>query len=209
MSFNTEMVRALLTGQKTVTRRKMRPPPSDRPMYCYAASHNRDIGRWHDKFSQRWTPPCHTGDILWVQETWSPYDSNHVIDGIKYAYRADATAESERIRKAYGYKWRSSVQMPRDAARIFLRVISVRVERLRDITPEQARAEGCDGRCDCPSSGADGNLSCVTRDFSVEKFIAVWDSTLKPADRPVYGWNANPWVWVIEFERINNENRVN
>ncbi|MCI7108053.1 MAG: hypothetical protein MR945_09250 [Agathobacter sp.] len=102
-------------------------------------------------------------------------------------------------------RWHPSIHMPKEAARIWLKVKDVRVEWLQAITKEQARAEGCDGRCECPSSGAEGSLSCVTRDFSIEKFETVWDSTIKKSDLDRYGWYANPWVWVIEFERCEKQ----
>ncbi len=81
-------------------------------------------------------------------------------------------------------KWHPSIHMPREAARIFLRVTDVRVERLQDMPPYDIAFEG----------------------FRKQKdFIALWDSTIKPADRVLYGWAANPWVWVIEFEKISRE----
>lgn len=81
-------------------------------------------------------------------------------------------------------KWRPSIHMPREAARIFLRVTDLRVERLQDCGNMQAKDEGC---------------TCSSQ------FARIWDSTIKPADRAVCGWEANPWVWVISFERISEE----
>ena len=81
-------------------------------------------------------------------------------------------------------KWRPSIHMPREAARIFLRVTDVRVERLQDCGNMQAKDEGCTGS---------------------SQFARLWDSTVKPADRATLGWEANPWVWVIEFERIGKD----
>lgn len=201
--FNTEMVRAILDERKTETRRVVKPQPqAERPVYCYAGSNDKNIGRWYDKSGRWWTPPCHAGDVLYVRETWR---STGAISQ-PYAYRASEDdlcliGESGDV-LALKYRWRPSIHMPKDAARLFLQVTGVRIERLQDIDVDGARAEGCDGRCECPSSGAPGSLSCVTRDFSVEKFETVWDSTIKPADIPLYGWAANPLVWVIEFERM-------
>ncbi len=101
-------------------------------------------------------------------------------------------------------KWHPSIHMPKEAVRLFLRVADVRVERLQDIDNAGARAEGCDGRCE---GAEDGALSDWQKqyDFSVEKFQSVWDSSIKKADLPIYGWAKNPWVWVIVFERIDKE----
>ena len=220
--FNTDMVQAILEGRKSVTRRIVKPQPKSHIAYACMGSR---CGKWgypgkdawkywdddsfrlpddisQDELKVKWTPPCHTDDILYVRETWCS-----AYDGERYFYLSDkhTDREEKQLLDYNDVKWRPSIHMPREAARIFLRVTAVRVERLQDITHEQARAEGCDGRCNCPSSGAPGSLSCVTMDFSVEKFETVWDSTIKPADLPIYGWEANPWVWVIEFERISKE----
>lgn len=86
--------------------------------------------------------------------------------------------------------WRPSIHMPREAARIFLRVTDVRAERLQAISHEDAEQEGC--WC------GEGRLS-----MPISKFANLWNSTIKKTDLPLYGWDANPWVWVIEFERVD------
>ena len=86
-----------------------------------------------------------------------------------------------------GLKWRPSIHMPREAARIFLRVTGVRVERLQDVKYFDCLAEGI------PYRQMEADI--------VQDFAALWDRTIKPADLPTFGWAANPWVWVIEFER--------
>lgn len=173
-----------------------------------------------DELKRRWTPPCRTDDILYVRETWA----YGYVDTTDFECRCNqrffeelkaGTQKDSFLMPRYFYRtenldglnvrWHPSIHMPREAARLFLRVKTVKVERLQDITNEQARAEGCDGRCNCQRSGSSGGMSCVIRDFSVEKFETVWDGTIKPADLDKYGWNANPWVWVIEFERISKE----
>lgn len=185
--FNTDMVRAILEGRKTVTRRPIKPQPAGElrrmgedscyPGYFAAAGEDRV-----------YRPPYMVGDVLYVRETWS------ISDG-SYLYRAwpGEGMEPENqdwAMREMGLKWRPSIHMPREAARIFLRVTDVRVERLQDINldptgPEnQVIKEGLRYLCD---------------------FIAVWQNTLKRTDWPVYGWDANPWVWVIEFERITKE----
>lgn len=205
--FNTEMVRAILDGRKTQTRRVVKEFAGEE-ILSVSAPDGTEIGKygrdgWRGKLPDRHDgntycveakPPCKVGDILWVRETWNGDWCDH------YIYKADGgSAVSAGYDKEP--RWHPSIHMPRKAARIFLRVTDVRVERLQEITKEQARAEGCDGRCDCPSSGTDGSLCCVERDFSREKFESVWDSTVKPSDLHIYGWYANPFVWVIEFER--------
>lgn len=222
--FNTDMVQALLEGRKSVTRRIVKPQPwgtcpntgGDHELepdnFCGGVSTGFVCKRCghgvcppHMKYpvgEALFRPMCWPDDILYVRETWCS-----AYDGERYFYLSDkhTDREEKQLLDYNDVKWRPSIHMPREAARIFLRVRSVRVERLQDITPEQARAEGCDGRCNCPSSGSSGSMSYVIRDFSVEKFETVWDGTIKPADLDKYGWNANPWVWVIEFERISKE----
>lgn len=214
--FNTEMVCAISEGRKTVTRRplKLRYKDDEYGFNVITNAHTGEFvrvekmdedggGIFSDGTERYVSQPAYKGDILWVRETWRPTGT---ISN-PYAYRATErdlhligeTGEILRLK----YRWHPSIHMPKEAARIWLLVKNVRVERLQDIDCAGARAEGCDGRCECPSSGADGSLSCVTRDFSIERFETMWDSTIKPAQLPLYGWDANPWVWVIEFERCD------
>lgn len=94
-------------------------------------------------------------------------------------------------------KWRPSIHMPREAARIFLRVTDVRVERLQDISDKDLIREG-----EAPYIHVDGSFN---REATKTSYLGTWNSTIKPADRAHYGWDANPWVWVISFERISKE----
>lgn len=179
--FNTEMVRAILYGQKTVTRRVVKPQPDGRPVPMTKDS------CWPGYFAIQGTEkvvrlPHQPGDILWVRETWSRVETG------QYLYRAD----NENPLSFLG--WRPSIHMPKEAARIFLRVTSVRVERLQEITPQQIDAEGC---CEYAYNAKTGRLAPSGPSW----FKIMWDKTVKPADWSVYGWDANPWVWVIEFER--------
>ena len=189
--FNTEMVKSLLDGRKTVTRRDP---------FQMSEEYNRIKGLYRDgknrlcAIFQSTVPEDPTieevharyqpGDILWVRETWAKSMAG------TFMYRADDKAIMVE-------RWHPSIHMPREAARIFLRVTGVRVERLQDINGLHAKEEGCEGYVHinplygCPET--------------VHNFKTLWDSTLKPADRPVYGWYANPWVWVIDFERISKE----
>ena len=189
--FNTQMVKALLDGRKTVTRRVVKPQPSINASWldkCAGTYTFSDATFPHEPFSK--------GDILYVRETFCTYCADHIIDGVRYAYKADATPESERIRKEYCYKYRPSIHMPREAARIFLRVTDVRSERLQGITEEQAIAEGV-----IIGLGGEPFFSCR------DAFIDVWNRTLKKDSNCTF--MHNPWVWVIEFERISKEDAYN
>ena len=192
--FNTEMVRAILDGRKTVTRRAVKPQPKAAlfPMPdsmcwpgCFANAEEPMVYR----------PPYKSGDILYVRETWNGDWCDH------YIYKADGGSA-----KAAGYtaepKWRPSIHMPKEAARLFLQVTDVRVERLQDIDYEGCKAEGIWDDYKTTSQKYHDNLA--NRAYPVV-FAELWDSTIKPADLPLYGWEANPWVWVIEFVKINRE----
>lgn len=177
--FNADMVRSILENRKTVTRRVVKPQPKGQLVPTLSG------GCWPGYFEEIGTPrvqrpPYRPGEILYVRETFCEFIADHVIDGKKFAYKADATPTSEEARKELGYKWRPSVHMPREAARIFLRVTDLRVERMQDIDDDGVVAEGL-------------NIG--------DPFDELWNSTIKPADRALYGWESNPWVWVIEFER--------
>nr|DAR00571.1 MAG TPA: ASCH domain protein [Caudoviricetes sp.] len=190
--FNTEMVRAILEGRKSCTRRLVKPQPKSKLCYTFAGSDSNTWGYpnrtaheiWGEEFklpnditeeelSKRWNPPYHTDDILYVRETWKKAPNGY------YYYE-----DWQRNDIADVIKWKPSIHMPKEAARIWLKVTDVRVERLQDTTDDDAEAEGC---FDYTSTALG--------------FFDVWDSTIKKSNLNCYGWNANPWVWVIEFER--------
>lgn len=178
--FNTEMVRAILDGRKTCTRRLVKFLNKRNPNWSGYVKDGLILYNGNNQPCNK-SSPYKPDDILYVRETWCEYDADHVIDGQKYAYRADATLASEEARRELGYKWKPSIHMPKEAARIFLRVTDVRVERLQDCGNMQAKDEG---------------LNCCAQ------FIRVWNTTVKKSDLELYGWQANPWVWVIEFEKV-------
>lgn len=212
--FNTEMVTALLEGRKTVTRRLIKPQPNENAelRYVFAGGRKGDIGKWHDwqqgvTNAQKWNPPYHADDILYVRETFTKLyyvdpDGYTHFDQYTYYYATDGAPDitlvdddgfmldDQRIR------WRPSIHMPKEAARIFLRVTGVRVERLQDITADE-----------CPMEGVPlfSGLVGEREEHYKTAFAKLWDSTIKPADLATYGWDANPWVWVIKFERISKE----
>lgn len=175
--FNTDMVRAILAGQKTQTRRVIKPQPTN-PRW-------NNIGwlGWDDGHGYRMKPPCEDGDVLWVRETWCK-------DARRYLYRANY-GENEHFYQSgneIAMHWHPSIHMPKEAARIFLRVKEVRVDWLQAMDEETAIAEGF---ADSPA-GTDSPLT---------RFSEFWDKTIKREDLREFGWHANPWVWVIEFER--------
>ena len=186
--FNTEMVKAILEGRKTVTRRIIK---RDLLLCCdfdtdgtICGCRDKD-GDWYEieDFA-----PYQIDDIMYIRETWSK-------SSFGYIYRTDdlsmITNSDEEITEV---KWHPSIHMPKEAARIWLKVTNVRVERLQDITPKQAGEEGVTWETD--NSGL----------YRRMRFKQLWDSTIKKQDLDRYGWDANPYVWVIEFERIENEN---
>jgi hypothetical protein len=207
--FNTEMVRAILDGRKSCTRRVIKPQPQSRLCYTYAGSHNGCIGKWtypnrgahefwgeeyklpenikDEELSKQWNPPYQTDDILYVRETWGyPIFLN---SDKQYVFRADKIAESGF--KNDSHIWYPSTNMPKGAARIWLKVTDVRVERLQEITADSIRNEGL-------SSLA---VHCGDIEIALKEWENFWNSTIKKSDLDRYGWGANPWVWVIEFER--------
>lgn len=210
--FNTDMVRALLEGRKTVTRRVIRPQPLSKLAYiCMGHKHGQwaypDKNAWKswddegfrlpdglssDEKDRHWTPPCHTGDILYVRETWARSMAG------TYLYKATDTP-------IICDRWHPSIHMPRDAARIFLRVTGVRVERLQDCGKGwciDIEKEGVVTPQDPILYINDDEFHNALRD----EFKKLWNSTFKPADLHLYDWDANPWVWVIEFERFKKPN---
>ena len=181
--FNTEMVKAILRWSKTQTRRLCKGQGECSPVQC----------GYH--------PPYNPGDILWVRET-------HFKDAGRYMYFANYAKDEKFYSDGQEVKirWVPSIHMPKEAARIFLRVKDVRVERLQDITLMDAMAEGCYGAI-CKHIDANPELGCTDcyntgwLERPDHEFAQLWDTTIKPADIPEHGWDANPWVWVIEFER--------
>ena len=184
--FNTDMVHAIVDGRKTVTRRIIKPQPVYFPndgFHWKGAAYGTDLPRTVKGAAHnfRCAAPYQRGDILYVRETWckSPFTDN-------YIYRADG--ERELFSQSYDseimddtvWTWKPSIHMPKEAARIFLKVKDVRVERLQDIDDDGVVAEGL-------KKG--------------DPFDELWDSTIKKADIDRYSWSANPWVWVIEFEQ--------
>lgn len=217
--FNTDMVRSILNFEKTVTRRICKdgndytvPDMSfyDADKRTYAI-HNYANKEHTEKLSlvERICPIC-PGDILYVRETWAFQcciecrnlleDESCMIEKVSTIHE-DKDADSEGC---YIYRadhpdpvriiWRPSIHMPKQAARIWLKVTDVRVERLQDITEEQAIKEGA---VEVKYDANTGKEMSAALDW----FPVIWNSTIKKSDVALYGWEANPWVFVIEFER--------
>lgn len=197
--FNTEMVRAILKEKKKCTRRIVKPPyfvdgdENDKRslITLRTATKNSSLYR---QIGQMPYPdaPYRINDILYVRETWC---KNPNYDEYYFRTRESGIAP-------YGLKWHPSIHMPKEAARIWLKVTDVRVERLQEITNDGCVAEGiypsnCRG-----CNAAFGCDTCIDEGYSeIDEFTEVWNSTIKKSDIDRYGWDASPWVWVIEFER--------
>ena len=192
--FNTDMVRAILNGRKTVTRRVVKFKPGQNPQWTGYIPDGQVLYGSNNIPSSK--SPYQPGDILYVRETWSKVKLASESDW-HYEYRASCENPAY-FSNGFMAEWRPSIHMPKEAARLFLRVTDVQVERLQDITSGQIDAEGCK---EWAYSAKTGELLPSGPSF----FRIKWDRTIKPADLPLYGWDANPWVWVIEFERISKE----
>jgi hypothetical protein len=205
--FNTEMVKAILEGRKTQTRRVVKPQPG----FTYCTKCKKEFTHCacyfdSDKKAERCTktgsadlnkcPYGKPGDRLWVRETWAltQYDFDHIPD--ERIYRADFGNEP------VDWNWKPSIFMPREVSRILLEITDIRVERVQQILNVDALAEGIQ------AFSKDGNLykygldewkwSDMPRDAR-DAFKRLWDSINKKRG---FGWEVNPWVWVVEFKRI-------
>ncbi|HBY5559298.1 hypothetical protein RZP29_23635 [Klebsiella quasipneumoniae subsp. similipneumoniae] len=209
MIFNGEMVRAILDGRKTQTRRIMKPQPKpskSRPGDFWFSSKklesmvhvsdlapgNSPIADYHLFIQEHCCPFGAVGDRIWVRETFSPVDDTQ-YGGEKWVdYRATPKFEASHPagwdcapNDAEALKWRPSIHMPRWASRILLEITNVRVERLKSISDGDAIREGC------------STTDMKSGDCVADVFARLWAS--------IYGdesWNSNPWVWVIEFKRV-------
>jgi hypothetical protein len=221
--FNTEMVRAILDGRKTCTRRICKDANEytvpDMEFYnadkrTYAVHNFADKEQMEQLSTAERTCPICPGDILYVRETWEHFDccccegdehgncyqepQQNVLNKSYGCYMYRATDE------IYGdARWHPSIHMPKEAARIWLKVTDVRVERLQEITEDGAKEEGINEEWAMswwsptyydPDSGGYPKYRDT---FAFE----VWNKTIKKSDIDRFGWGANPWVWVIEFER--------
>lgn len=231
--FNTEMVRAILDNRKTVTRRVVKLKYSNTHLEMFTNKYgtlliekqneepgvttirNPDGTTTHTLLAcVEKTPPYSPGDILYVRETFFEHKG-------RFYYKADGKHET-LAKLGITFKWHPSIHMPREAARIFLRVTDVRVERLRESffqcgpTIIHLQKEGVDIGEQCreciEAYGSpcciDSESECGMLDEVRSSFSDLWDSTIRPGIRALYGWGGNPWVLVTGFERCQKPEAV-
>lgn len=204
--FNTDMVRAILDGRKTVTRRVINRDivnkcdmEKDGTILCFEDEYGDHI---RPEKLCRYRPET----FMYVRE--SVFQGvGHYLDVSgetvnvlthDFEYYADGLHEKDHWKDKHERTWmhrRPSIHMPKEVARIFLKVTDVKVERLQDITIEQIHREGV--KVEYPH--------VLNGEEKIYAFSQLWNSTIKKADIDLYGWDANPYVWVIEFERIEVE----
>lgn len=212
--FNTEMVLAIMDGRKSCTRRLVKFLSGENPRWTGYIKDGLMLYNGKNEPCIR-KAPYQPGDILYVRETWERFEcwncegdergscpkepQKSVFDKTCGCYMYRATDE------IYGdARWRPSIHMPKEAARIWLKVTDVRVERLQEITPKGAESEGVGNLFyDDIGYGEKNYGTEVDPEYGIakEQFAWLWESTIKKSDIDRYGWDANPWVWVIEFER--------
>lgn len=194
--FNTEMVRAILDRRKDATRKIVKGFIPDDAVWGYTAFTPKGYiscrGTFADGYGEKFFKlPCEPGDILYVRETWKK-----ALNGYYYyeAWQRNDIADVT--------KWHPSIHMPKEAARIWLKVTDVRVERLQNITSDAIKNEGI----------ILNPKECVGKfDYTSELYFLfqrLWNNTIKKSDLDRYGWDANPYVWVIEFERCEKPEGV-
>lgn len=218
--FSTAMVQAILEGRKTQTRRIIRPQPDENGVEYFENAPSLD---WESVYKEQWKPWIwdtedgervgkfcpygQPGDVLWVRETISYFkQGGGTIQREKTKYKADERWNGNNL-----IKWTPSIHMPKAAARIWLEVVSVKVQRLQDITEQDAVAEGI-----VPLAMSSMQLAQTGQlyyDYTKPKqlfneglqpfwsFNSLWCSI-----NGGESWEANPWVWVVEFKRIENPN---
>lgn len=225
--FNTDMVKAIMDGRKTVTRRlfklKYRDDESGFQVVTTMSGKFVRVEKLSENGSaifpdgsERFVnPPFSAGDILYVRETWckGKVDYGEEPDGRCVPFISQCPGEDDfipkelAIREGIGIEdvvWKPSIFMPKEAARIFLRVKRVSVERLQKCGEGwciDIEKEGVKTPQDPILYVNDDRYHAALR----AEMKKLWDSTIKPSELDTYGWDANPWVWVIEFERISKE----
>lgn len=220
--FSAPMVRALLAGTKTQTRQVVRKQFADDASVAEVSATTPEgwqvcghSGLWWDDGGACVDdavrcPYGIPGDQLWVRETFAKIDGQ-TQPWIETDYRATYT-HGDRLGDTLGIKkrWTPAIHMPREASRISLEIISVRVERLQDISEADALAEGCAPGDEMENGLIDPGTGRVTAtytdkaDTAVESYCNLWERIheVRPGDHGDVGWDDNPWVWVVEFRRV-------
>lgn len=233
--FNTDMVRALSDRRKTVTRRAIKPQPiqwicyhgaTDKWFYCNGTEVGEECKppyRPGDILYVRETWMVESGRYYYRADFESDYLSpcETLSGGYPESCRSYPGCEG-CMKEPQRIIWRPSIHMPKEASRIFLRVTNVRVERLQDMTEDDVFTEGAEKLCECseehtiyyPEGGMDAcfNTNCCSAELcsafkSYQELFGerIWNRTIKPSELSRYGWDANPWVWVIEFEVVERD----
>ena len=191
--FSGEMARAILEGRKTQTRRAVKPQPGDHMRIPMLTQNGWQFmthpDQLRDTISSWRCPFGIPGDRLWVRETWAEFAG--IEPKSEIVYRADGTFDTPAKEHLRNKSWRPAIFMPRCASRIALEITAIRVELLQDISEDDAIAEGC------THTGIGRSIAADEIETAREQFQRLWES--------IYGeesWNANPWVWVIEFKKI-------
>lgn len=196
--FSGPMVRAILSSRKTMTRRIVNPQPKEGESVDVCGysktgwAINGATGACHCSESVR-NPYGWPGERLWVRETWAhtnDYDGQVLMDNRVAIYRADADILPSR--------WRPSIFMPRCFCRLELEITDVRVERLQEISGDDAKAEGADCRTDLAWNGTTDRPDFYTSG-NIAGFRELWD---KLNAKRGFSWDTNPWVWVVSFKRV-------
>ena len=234
--FNSEMVRAILESRKSCTRRVVKPQQfiGILPDKCKNGAPEEFLKEKKLMFkpycdmtdieliNTAYKAPYQPGDILYVRETWEYFECC-CCEGDEHGncYREPQQSALNKSCGCYMYRatdeiygdarWHPSIHMPKEAARIWLKVTDVRVERLQDITPKGAESEGVGNLFyDDIGYGEKNYGTEVDPEYGIakEQFAWLWESTIKKSDLDRYGWDANPYVWVIEFERCEKPEGV-
>lgn len=214
--FSTPMVQAILAGRKTMTRRVVKEDRRGEWAAVNGVRNNSEYGASVPCYLHRETavddisrnimyPKYDVGDILWVRETWSTTDKCELYPpwpstGEHFMHKADSP-DCEAAKEA---RWFPSIRMPKDAARLFLRVTDVRIERVQEITFLDALDEGIKADFTPPDGWAEDDAIAIAgamraQNGAIAAFRDLWD-TLNA--KRGYGWDINPWVWVYRFERV-------
>ena len=224
--FNTDMVRAILYGRKTVTRRLIKPQQliGILPDKCKNGMPEEFLKEKKYMFKPycdmtdaeliktSYNPPYQPGGILYVRECGIIQSMKNFDKTVKMYFPADDTLiefkvtpdEYERLSRFPEDKRLSPYWLTKQESRIWLKVTDVRVERLQEITEVQAKAEGAKQCYEQINTIENRPVTYIAEDgngYYILGFKSIWNSTIKKSDLDRYGWDANPWVWVIEFER--------
>lgn len=240
--FNTEMVRAILESRKSCTRRVVKPQQfiGMLPDKCKNGAPEEFLKEKKLMFkpycdmtdieliNTAYKAPYQPGDILYVRETWEYFECC-CCEGDEHGncYREPQQSALNKSCGCYMYRatdeiygdarWHPSIHMPKEAARIWLKITDVRIERLQEMKPVDVIKEGAYPDCwDCLNTyGESGSQCCYGTeeqcsqcDEVMMEWEKLWNSTIKKSDLDRYSWDANPWVWIIEFERCEKPKGV-